>query len=251
MALLNLRHLKNKYSLDVKKIIHVGAHNGQEVFEYNDVFSNVEMHLFEPQKKIFSHLSNNFGAEENINLYHFGLGSSNGFYEMYISDNNGQSSSFLKPKYHLVEHPEVKFYEESLRFEIKVLDDLIIENIDLLNIDTQGFEMEVLKGSINSLNNDVKYLIIEINKKEHYHGCPMVKDIDNFLSKYGFIRTDTHYWLDSHSWGDAFYIKKNLISFKRRIYSRFKNYIYSFELLYSSIISLRNIMWKLRKKNFN
>ena len=41
--------------------------------------------------------------------------------------------------------------------------------------------MEVLKGAVNTLIQDIKYIILEINKKELYEGCPNVKDIDVFL----------------------------------------------------------------------
>ena len=76
----------------------------------------------------------------------------------------------------------------SAAYEIKILDELKIVDIDLLNIDTQGYEMEVLKGSRKLLSQNVKYIILEVNKKELYEGCPLVKDIDIF-KKYGFIRT--------------------------------------------------------------
>tara|TARA_B100000945_G_C20307520_1_gene561133 strand:+ start:219 stop:971 length:753 start_codon:yes stop_codon:yes gene_type:complete len=248
MALLKLSHLKNKYNLTISKIAHVGAHKGQEVEEYLTVFPNVKINLFEPQTNLFNYLKEKFDNKNNITLYNFALGSINDSSNMFISDNEGQSSSFFKPKLHLVEHPEVKFHEGNTSFQIKVLDELEINNIDFLHIDTQGFEMEVLKGSSKILREDVKYIILEINKKELYEGCPLVKDIDNFLKTYGFIRTDTHYWKDSSSWGDAFYIKRDLISSKRLIFSVFKNKLYSIEPLYRPLIFIRNIIWKIRNK---
>tara|TARA_B100000902_G_C27079591_1_gene798202 strand:+ start:164 stop:916 length:753 start_codon:yes stop_codon:yes gene_type:complete len=248
MALLKLAHLKNKYSLDITKIAHVGAHKGQEVEEYINVFPNVQINLFEPQINLFQYLQEKFGNQKNITLHNFALGSLNDSSTMFISDNDGQSSSFYKPKIHLVEHPEVKFHENNSIFDIKVLDELGIKNIDFLNIDTQGFELEVLKGSANVLSEDVKYIILEINKKELYEGCPLVKDIDAYLKKYEFIRTDTHYWMDSYSWGDAFYIKRDLISTKRLFFSVLKNNLYSIEGFYRFLILTRNIIWQLRNK---
>ena len=248
MALLKLEHLKKKYSLDIKKIAHVGAHRGQEVNEYKANFPEVEINLFEPQLNLFEYLQEEFKNDNNIYLHNYALGSKKDTFSMFISDNDGQSSSFYKPKHHLIEHPEVKFQDGNKLFEIKVLDDLGINGIDFLNIDTQGFEMEVLKGSVDTLKKSVKYLILEVNKKELYEGCPHVKDIDTFLNNYGFIRTDTHYWMDSYSWGDAFYIKKELISFKRVMFSVIKNYFYGIEFLYKFLIIIRNVLWGLNNK---
>jgi len=249
MSLLNLNHLKNKYSLEVAHIVHVGAHKGEEVKDYKKNFKDVRITLFEPQKNLFKYLQTNFGSDKNISLYNFALGSTNDFSSMFMADNEGQSSSFYKPLYHLTEHPEIKFTEDDTNFEIKVLDNLGITNIDFLNIDTQGYEMEVLKGAVNTLIQDIKYIILEINKKELYEGCPNVKDIDVFLKKYGCIRTDTHYWQDSFSWGDGFYIKKELVSFNRYLYSIVKNFLYSFEFLYKLMIKTRNVFWRLTRKH--
>ena len=247
MALLDLNQLKLKYSLDIKKIAHIGAHIGQEVEDYFSCFPDVQIHLFEPQKKIFSYLKKSFGNIENISLYNFALGSMNSVSSMYISGNEGLSSSFLKPKEHLIEHPEIKFEKDDSRVEIKVLDELDIPDIDFLNIDTQGFELEILKGSQQILTSDVKYLILEINKKEIYEGCPHIKEVDLFLKKYNYVRTDTHYWMDSYSWGDAFYIKKNLITRRKFYISIFKNSVYNINILYDSLIVIRNFLWKLKR----
>jgi FkbM family methyltransferase len=248
MALLKLDHLKNKYNLKISKIAHIGAHKGQEVDEYLNIFPEVMIHLFEPQVDLFEYLTENFKNFKNISLHNYALGSSNGVSTMFISNNEGQSSSFFEPKEHLNEHPEVKFEKGINTYEIKVLDELEIEDIDLLNIDTQGYEMEVLKGSGKLLSQGIKYIILEVNKKELYEGCPLVKDIDKFLKKYGFIRTDTHYWMDSYNWGDAFYIKKDLISYKRQVFSTIKNTLFSISSLYNLLIQVRNIIWKVRRQ---
>jgi FkbM family methyltransferase len=245
MALLDLDLLNKKYSLKVKNIVHIGAHRGQEVDSYKRNFPHSKIYLFEPQKKLFNFLENNYGQDDNISLFNYGLGSKNMNKEMYISNNDGQSSSFLKPSNHLLEHPNVKFEKALTKLEIKIFDELEIRDIDFLNIDTQGYELEVLKGSKISLANDVKYIILEVNKKELYNGCPLVADIDRFLSIYNFVRTDTYYWLDKYSWGDAFYIKKNLITRKKIIYSKFKNFLYSKRLIFTYLIILRNIKNKL------
>jgi len=246
VSLLNLSILKDKYSLVVLKVVHVGAHKGQEVQDYLNTFGNLEINLFEPQPNIFNSLKNIYGDHKNIYLYNFALGSKKKYSKMYISDNEGQSSSLLKPKKHLDEHPEIQFIGESKNIEIRVLDELNISNIDLINIDTQGYELEVLKGAKKALQ-EIKYILIEVNKDELYEGCPHINDIDTFLKSYNFIRTDTNFWSNTSSWGDAFYIKSDYISKSKKYFLIIKNYLYSFDSLYLVLIKIRNTIWNIRK----
>ena len=245
--LLNLKHLKNKYNLKVSNIVHVGAHKGQEVNEYLNIFPQSKIHLFEPQIDLFKNLENKFSNIDNISLYNFALGSSKLLSAMFVSSNEGESSSFYKPKEHLNLYPDIKFKKSDLVYEIKVLDKLKIKNIDFLNIDTQGFELEVLKGAVEVLEKNAKYLLVEINTEELYKGAPLVKDLDSFLRNYDFIRTDTQFWAEKDPWGDAFYIKKDCISFNRYVYSVSKNSLYGIKVFFTVLIYIRNIFWKLKK----
>ena len=42
-----------------------------------------------------------------------------------------------------------------------------------------------------------------------YENCPMVEDLDLFLTGFGFIRKETGWWNNSEMWGDALYIKES------------------------------------------
>jgi hypothetical protein len=72
-------------------------------------------------------------------------------------------------------------------------------------MDVQGYELEVLKGGQEILNN-IDYIITEVNRKELYKACVLVDELDSFLENYNMIRVETDWVGDS--WGDAFYIKK-------------------------------------------
>ena len=74
----------------------------------------------------------------------------------------------------------------------------------MLNIDVQGYELEVLKGA-DSILGCIQFMILEVNLDEMYEGCPLVEELDEFLKKCNFERIHT-YW-QSTSWGDAIYVK--------------------------------------------
>ena len=118
-------------------------------------------------------------------------------------DNKGQSSSILKPKLHLEQYKWIKFTDKE-EVDIDRLDnvDYDRELYDFLHIDTQGYELEVLKGAVESLK-FINEIECEVNYAELYEGCPMESEITDFLREQGFSLTGIHMWCDN--WGDATY----------------------------------------------
>ena len=69
--------------------------------------------------------------------------------------------------------------------------------------------MKALKGMEIYLYN-VDYLYTEVNSDYVYKDCALVNELDEYLKKFGLVRIETK-WTD-FKWGDAFYIKHNLIN---------------------------------------
>jgi FkbM family methyltransferase len=165
--------------------------------------------LFEPQKNIFNELIKNIKNSPNIIAENFALGSENKKERMYKEHmNSGQSSSILEPMLHTIQYPGIIFddYED---IEVKTLDSYFTNKTtkyNLILLDVQGYELEVLKGAINTLTH-IDYILTEVNEKELYENCAQLDQLDLFLKD--FIRVETT--MTQHGWGDAFYIKKELI----------------------------------------
>lgn len=209
----DLQQIANSFG-DIKGVIHVGAFRGEEIKQYRSLGLKNTI-LFEPQEHLYHMFKYQLLPTEKA--YNFALGDTETELDLYISKSNGgiqngsgASSSFLKPKIHLTEHPSVVFDGTVETCKIKRLDDVISEDniniceYNLLSIDVQGYELKVLKGSVDTLSY-IKYIIVEVNRAEVYEECPMVDDIDNFLNNFGFKNIYT-YW-QSQSWGDALYVK--------------------------------------------
>ena len=190
--------------MDVKGIIHVGAHYGEEISEYieNGIQDIV---LFEPLSECFDVLAQKvMNLNANIEGHQVALGSALGTATMYLSDNEKQSSSILKPKVHLTHHPHVKF-NGTEEVEVDLLDNFDTKDYNFLNMDVQGYELEVLKGATETLKR-VDYVYCEVNRDEVYEGNAYVEELDEFLSSYGMERVETSW--EGQIWGDALYIKK-------------------------------------------
>lgn len=202
--LLSFTGLRKKYNMDVKGIIHVGAHHGEELSEYvkNGIQDIV---VFEPLSECFDVLAQKvMNLNANVEGHQVALGSAPGTATMYLSDNEKQSSSILKPKVHLTHHPHVKF-DGTEEVEVDMLDNFDTKDYNFLNMDVQGYELEVLKGAKETLKH-VDYVYCEVNRDEVYEGNAYVEELDEFLSTYGMERVETSW--EGQIWGDALYIRK-------------------------------------------
>lgn len=201
--LLNLEQIKEKYNLNIKGVIHIGAHFGQELEIYNKL--NIENILFfEPVPETFNKLKENVG--DKAKMKQIALGNMVGEIEMNIETANmGQSSSILEPIIHLKQYPHIVF-NKKIKVPITKLDNFIDEkeSYNFINIDVQGYELEVFKGATEYLKN-IDYIMTEVNRDEVYKNCAKINEIDDFLSNFGFKRVETTW--DGITWGDAFYIK--------------------------------------------
>ena len=202
--LLSFTGLRKKYNMDVKGIIHIGGHYGEEIDEY--VRNGIqEIVIFEPLSDSFDILCENIqDLNANIIAHQVALGPEETTATMYVSDNEKQSSSLLKPKVHITHHPHVKF-PETEEVEVKVLDDFDYTKYNFINMDVQGYELEVLKGATETLKH-VDYVYCEVNRDEVYEGNAYVEELDEFLSAYNMERVETSW--EGQIWGDALYIKK-------------------------------------------
>ena len=207
--LISFRDIKIKYNMNIKGIIHIGAHFGQEIPEYIGCGIQ-DIILFEPLTKNFkileSHVSD---MNANISGHQVALGNDEKMVTMYLSSNDQMSSSILKPKKHLENHPNV-FFKGTEEVEMKKLDSFIEETKDynFINIDVQGYELEVFKGGMETLKN-IDYIYCEVNRDEVYENNAFVEELDEFLSQYNMERVETSW--DGTIWGDALYVRRNLL----------------------------------------
>jgi FkbM family methyltransferase len=202
--LIDLKHVQKKYNLNINGVIHVGAHFGEEHETYLDMGID-KIVYFEPVNKTFKVLEERI---KDFPLFNCALGSTEMTTTMFIEDEDKFGcSSILEPSDNYIGHA---LFSEKQIVQIKTLDSFEFSDFNFLNIDVQGYELEVLKGSKETLNN-IDYIMCEVhrNVKEKnldYINSPLIEDINNFLSDFGFVLCEQN-WAGI-SWGDAFYIKK-------------------------------------------
>ena len=190
---------------DVRGVIHVGAHHGQEHEAYLTEYGrNITTHWFEPSADAFAVLKTNLSHDKEAELYNFALGAASGSLPLWTETaNGGQSSSLAKPVEITELWPHLEFVEGDV-VEVRTLDSFGITNANMMVLDVQGYELEVLKGAVETLSR-VDHVFCEVNNIVMYEGCPNLQSLCDFLSPLGFELKEI--WWVSDSWGDGYWKK--------------------------------------------
>jgi FkbM family methyltransferase len=187
----------------------VGANIGQTVERMRAAFEAPEIHSFEASPSTFAELEARVGSLPGVHVVNGGLGSKPGRMELFENTHSDMSS--------LLEPGAEPMGEVKGRVEIDVgtLDDYAAENeierFDVLKSDTQGYDLEVLRGAEGLLAcGAVGLVFIEINLNRSYKGLPRLDEICGYLFDHGFELVafyNFHYSGDRVSWADAMFAR--------------------------------------------
>jgi len=165
-------------------ILDVGAHEGESILRFRNLYRKSIIHSFEPQKKKFMILKKYENFVTKIN--NFALGNINGIKELYINELTS-TTGFFKLSNNKV-NTNKKISKEIV--QIRTLDEYINSNnikcIDILKIDVQGFEAQVLKGAIKTLKRQIKIIEVEIIFWNFYEKTSSFSEIENIIIPLGF-----------------------------------------------------------------
>ncbi|MDB2426116.1 FkbM family methyltransferase [bacterium] len=161
-----LAPLKNNFSSGTA--LDIGANIGNHSLYFSDYFSQI--YSFEPSPDTFHLLSFNTKWKKNISINNIGLGNSKGTYELVENTTNfgGAYISSSNEK-----------QENSTQISVEKLDDLSLDfsNLTFIKIDVEGFEENVLKGGLNTLNKSQPLVVFEQTKKDFRNGSSPSLDL--------------------------------------------------------------------------
>ena len=190
--------LKKLLGKDLKIIFDVGAHNGESILLFNKNFNFFKVYTFEPLKTNFLKLKiNTKKIAEKIVYFNYALGDKKEnriIKEMMetssstLNDINENSIYYKKKKFFLGVRENKKMFVEkkvSIDRAMNIIKKFKIDKIDLLKIDTEGYELNVIKGF--GVNIDIVKVIIF----EHHYDLMISKnytysDINKYLVNKGF-----------------------------------------------------------------
>ena len=227
-------------------IFDIGANNGSSLDEFKEWWPQSHVHCFEPQDECLPELresADRLSADGKVYINHIAAGNkSNETAKFYTHDINSGVSGFNKINMNSrdsldlskldKEGSEKKLeYGNTLNHVREVatlrLDDYIadhdpkIHEINLLKIDTQGFEPEVLEGLGEKLK-IVDVVLTELMFYDFYERSLSFSDIEQYLLKANFQLYDISHIAKNPmngrtDWVDVIYVNKRLLEQKATI----------------------------------
>jgi FkbM family methyltransferase len=165
----------------INTIFDVGGNFGQTALQFFYSFPSAHIYTFEPVLSNFKILKKNLCGKKRISAYNLALGERSGTVKIGLTKQPGRCSILLAEK-----------CGKTAKVNIDTMDNFTAEkNIDdvgLLKIDVEGYDLQVLKGSQELLKRGaVRYIYVECGflKNALYPQQHFFKFYD-FLLKYGF-----------------------------------------------------------------
>jgi len=167
-------------------ICDVGANEGQTVQNFKLVLPSSVIHSFEPSLEVFQLLKKNIGQFDSVTAWNIGLGAEKK--TMQLNENSFSTMNSFLP----ATHETFGTVQKVTSVETEPLDCFAAANnlevIDVLKIDTQGYEYEVLKGARDLLkNNKIKLVYLEVTLGWMYNDLPSLTSILSYLQNNKFL----------------------------------------------------------------
>jgi FkbM family methyltransferase len=127
-----------------KVVFDVGANVGQSLYRISHAFPYADIYCFEPILSTFNQLRENTSKMTRVQCFHLALGSSSGTTQVVL-----QNSSLINSLVRTIRessHKDLNIETVHIDTLDRFCDRHNVEHIDYLKIDTEGFDLEVLKG---------------------------------------------------------------------------------------------------------
>lgn len=170
-------------------ILDIGANIGDTTLQMaKKLNGRGQIFSFEPSPAVFERMKTNVSLNSfrNITLFNEGMGDEVGVLNLISHGNNHSGGAFIS-----------KDANNAIKVAVTTIDKFVAEHnlskLDFLKIDTEGFEVFVLKGGVNTFRNLKPEMFIEVSESLLKRAGSSAKELIHILNElnYQCIRVDT------------------------------------------------------------
>ena len=228
---LNFDDIYKMFFKDDLMIFDVGANKGQSIERFKKIFPLSTIHAFEPIKKEYDSIKNYYEKQKEIFINNYALGENEYEKELNLSKRTGVSSfnnfnlehEWIKTRSRQYNTDIKGFLDGKEKVKVETLDNYCkkksIKKIDILKIDTQGYEEKILFGAKNLIDsNSIKAIELEIIFDDTYDKYLSFSDIEKFLLPNfrfsGIKNYNQNLFEGINFFAEVLYLNKNIIKNK-------------------------------------
>lgn len=204
---MHIREFVRLHNLNPSGVLHVGAHEAEEVGEYitNGFAKQAPIIWVEAQADLAEILKKKLDPKVN-KVYCAVAWNVDDVIKTFNVTSKSASSSLFDLDEHKNFYPEIDIVQK-VQVTTSRLDSILSSSdiFDFVVLDIQGAESQAIEGLGNRIDS-VNWIFTEISKRELYTGATLYKDLDVQLSELGFRRVFTA-WDRRAGWGDALYTR--------------------------------------------
>jgi FkbM family methyltransferase len=171
------------------RIIDIGG-KGDDIGIFSDYSKLIEVIAFDPRAELVAPDESIFRSITKIPSALWSSETEKLFYQT----KHGYESSFFEPDMDFINQFEFKpkhwELEKTYPLKVSTLDKELTKantgNAHFIKIDTQGAELDILKGGAKTLENSIFGIRAEVEFSKLYKDQPLFADVDSFIREYNF-----------------------------------------------------------------
>ncbi len=172
-------------------VFDVGAHTGGAAQVFLRELPQARVFAFEPHARSYAELCTRFAAEPRVVPIAAALGESDGRTIFHEGASPPTSSRWPRNVSGRRYFRSDFVMNTTTEVDMRSLDSFCVQegitDIDLLKLDTQGGELEVLRGGMQMLSNGrIGVIVTEFFAVPHYEGAPLLDEIWHMLREFGY-----------------------------------------------------------------
>ncbi len=178
-------------------IFDVGAHKGETVKRYKDLFPDSSIYCFEPFPANAKILQSKYSADPSIHAFEKAVSDKVGSRTFHINENDATNSLLPRTKSGRRYFSKAAAEKTIQDVETTTIDEVVklnsINNIDILKFDIQGGELMALQGANDSLQQQkISIIYTEALFVPHYESNPLLRELWNHLEQYDYTLFDIY-----------------------------------------------------------